>query len=274
MVSTPRLKLLPESPLPAGIYLKDVRHRLELGVRDVQEASATLAAQENNNEMYISAARLVQIENECSIPSVFKILSLCAIYDIDFLDLLARYGVRADKLHLYRKVLRQRATHPVSTAIYNRDTTVTIPIRMDPRFRWETTQLLNRMVALWGEIPAAFLIDFNPRQHICGFVGLEDYTMFPLLRPGALVMVDGDRRRIVNKEWRNEQERPIYFVEMRDSYRCAWCQLEETKLTLIPHPMSPVPAQSFSYPGDAEIVGQVVGVAMRIVPVSEASPER
>jgi transcriptional regulator with XRE-family HTH domain len=273
-VSTPRVKLVSQAQFPAGRYLKDVRHRLELGVRDVQEASATLAAQENNDEMYISAARLVQIENEHSTPSVFKILTLCAVYGVDFLDLLARYGVRPDKLHVYRQALRQKTTHPVSTAIHNRDTTVTIPIRMDPRFRWEATQLLNRMVALWGEIPAAFLVNFNPRQHICGLVGLEDYTMFPLLRPGALVMVDDDRRRIVNKEWQNEQERPIYFIELRGGYRCAWCQLEESKLTLIPHPMSPVPAQSFNYPGDAEIVGQVVGVAMRIVPVSEANLER
>ena len=97
--------------------------------------------------------------------------------------------------------------------------------------------------------------------------------MLPLVRPGALVMVDGNRRRVVQREWQNELERPIYFVELRDGYRCAWCQVEEGNLTLIPHPMSPVPAQTFSFPSEAEIVGQVVGIAMRIAPISEANPE-
>ncbi len=273
-MATPRVTVLSEAQLLAGKYLKDIRHRLGLGLRDVQEASAKIAAEENNQEMYISAARLVQIENESSTPSVFKTLSLCIIYDIDFLDLLAKYGVRPDRIHSYRRILGQKATHPISTAIHERDTTVTIPVRLDPRFRWETTQLLNRMVAVWGQIPAAFLVGFNPRKHICGFVGLEDYTMFPLLRPGALVTVDGDRRRIVHKQWENEQERPIYFIELRDGYRCAWCQLTGTRLTLIPYPTSPVLSQSFNYPDDAEIVGQVVGVAMGLVPIPEPSLER
>lgn len=273
-MATPRIRVLPPAQSPAGKFLKEMRHRLGLGLRDVQDASATLATLEDNVEMYISAARLVQIENECSTPSVFKILSLCAIYGTDFLEVLGKYGVKPDRVHSYRKVLQQKTTHLVSADFHDRDTTVTVPIRLDPRFRWESTQLLNRMVAIWGEIPAAFLVDFNPRQHICGFVGLDDYTMFPLLRPGALVMIDGNRRRIIQREWQNEQQRPIYFVELRDSYRCAWCQLGEAKLTLIPHPSSPVLAQSFNYPDDAEIVGQVVGVAMRFVPVSETTPEQ
>jgi transcriptional regulator with XRE-family HTH domain len=260
--------------MSAGRYLKEVRQRLGLGLREVQDASSILAARERNDEMHISAARLVQIENEPSAPSVYKILSLSAIYGLDFLDVLARYGVIPDRVHAYRRLLRHRVTHPITTAIHHFDTVVTIPIRLDPRFRWETTQLLNRMVAQWGEIPAALLVNFNPRQHIWGLVGLEDYTMFPLLRPGALVMVDDSRRRVVQKEWQNELERPIYFIELRDGYRCAWCQMEEGRMTLIPHPMSPVPAQSFSFPRDAEIVGQVVAISMRIAPLSEANPER
>jgi len=267
-------KLSTPAEVPAGTYLKNVRTHLGLGLREVQDASSILAEHENNEEMYISAARLVQIENEPSVPSVYKLLSLSSIYGIDFLDILARYGVKPDRVHQYRKLLRPRLTQRVSTTIRSLDTSVTIPIRLDPRFRWETTQLLNRVVAIWGEIPAAFLVNFNPRQHVCGLVGLEDYTMFPLLRPGALIMVDGNQRRVIQKEWQNELERPIYFVELRDGYRCAWCQVEEGKLTLIPHPMSSVPAQTFGFPSEAEIVGRVVGIAMRIAPLFEANSEQ
>ncbi len=273
-MATPHLKPLCPISLSAGRYLKKARLRLGLCLRDVQDASAILAAEENNQELHISAARLVQIENEPSVPGVFKLLGLSAIYGLDFLDILRRYGVIPDRVHHYRNRLQQTRTHPISTSIHNMDTMITVPARLDPSFRWETTQLLNRVVALWGEIPAALLVGFNPRRHIYGYVGLEDQTMFPLLRPGALVMVDGNRRRVIQKEWGNEHERPIYFIEMRDGYRCAWCQLEEGRLTLIPHPMSSVPAESFNYPGEAEIVGQVVGMAMRLVPAEAASVER
>lgn len=272
-VSPSRPSTLAEVQLSAGRYLKEVRTRLGLGLREVQEASAVLAAEENNEEMYVSAARLVQIENESSAPSVFKILSLSAIYGIDFLRLLKRYGVNPDRVHSYRKKVGRRSTHPVSTAIHDLDTQVTIPLRMDPRFQWETTQFLNRAVAIWGEIPAAFLTQFNLREHIYAYVGLDDYTMFPLIRPGAIVMIDGRRRRIVQEGWLSESDRPIYFIELRDGYRVAWCQLEAGKLTLIPHPVSAVRAQSVSFPDEAEVVGQVVGVAMRIVPESEANLE-
>lgn len=244
-----------------------------MGFHDVQDASDLLAKHESNEEMYISAARLHQIENEPSAPSIHKLLSLSAIYSLDFLDLVARYGVRPDRVHRYRKLLQQKRTHPVSTDIYSFETTITIPIHLDPRFRWETTQLINRMVAVWGEIPACLLTNFNPRHHILGFVGLEDRTMSPLVRPGALVLVDGSRRKVVEEEWPNEHERPIYFVELRDGYRCAWCQISDAKISLIPYPLSRVPIESFNFPDDAEIVGQVVGIAMRLVP-SEPSREQ
>jgi transcriptional regulator with XRE-family HTH domain len=263
-----------QTDLPPGQFLRKVRQRLHMGFRDVQEASAILAAEQKNDEFYISAARLFQIENEPSAPSAYKLLSLSAIYGLDFLDLLGRYGVNPDRLHHYRSILSPATTRLLSSRVYRLDTTVKFPVRMDPRFRWETTQLINRAVAVWGEIPAAFLVGFNPREHMWGYVGLEDTTMFPLLRPGALVMVDGHRRRIIQKEWENESERPIYFVELREGYRCAWCQIGEGRLTLIPSPLSSVPAQTFSYPNDAEVVGQVVGVWMRIAPPGEEIPER
>jgi transcriptional regulator with XRE-family HTH domain len=251
--------------------LRELRERLGLSLREVEDASAILAAEESNQEMYISSSRLGQIENESSPPSDFKILSLSAIYGVDFLDLLKRYGVRPDCIHKYRRKVGRQFTHPVSTTLHDPESTVTIPMRVDPRFRWETTQFVNNVVAIWGEIPAAMLMHFNPREHIYAYVGLQDYTMFPLIRPGALLMVDDKRNRIVQEGWQNEYERPIYFVEMHDGYRVAWCELKAGKLTLLSYPTSPVSTQTVNFPGDAEVVGQVVGVAMRIVPASEAT---
>jgi len=252
--------------LPPGRFLKEQRERLGLGVRDVQRSSALIAAEEGNPEFYISAARLSQLENETSAPSVYKIFSISAIYGVDFADLLKRYGSDPDRIHHYRDMVKLDATHPVSVESLNTRGDVTLPVRLDPSFNWESTQLLNRMVSMWGRIPTALLQEINPRNQMFGYVGLEDYTMHPILRPGALVMIDGSRRKVAVGGWRTEQDRPIYFVELRDGYRCAWCQLEDNKLTLIPHPTSGVTLQTFRHPDEAEVAGQVIGVAMRLVP--------
>lgn len=260
--------------MTAGQYLKEIRERLQLGLREVQEASAAIANEEHNDSFYVSAARLTQIENEQSHPSIFKLFSLCAVYGLDLHDLLRKYGVNANRTQAYRTRFLPETTREISAEVHGIDSRVTIPIRLDPSFRWETTQLVNRVVALWGEIPAAFLQNYNPRRHTYGYVGLTDRTMFPLLRPGAIVMVDPQRRAVLRGGWKNEFDRPIYFVELRDGYRCAWCQIEGNRLMLIPHPVSNAPVETFSLASEAEVVGQVVGVAMRFVPAETASVER
>ena len=257
----------------AGQYLKAVRERLQIGLREVQDASAVIASEEGNDNFYISAARLTQIENEPSIPSVFKLFSLCSVYGLDLHDVLSKFGVNANRVHSYRSRFLPETTRVTSAEIYGFEDKVLVPVRIDPSFRWETTQLVNRVVSMWGEIPAAFLLNRNVRRHTYGYVGMTDRTMFPLLRPGSLVMIDPERRHVVQEGWKNEFDRPVYFIELRGGYRCAWCQIEGSRLMLIPHPNSNVPVQSFNLPNDAEVLGQVVGVAMRLVPPSIPSSE-
>jgi transcriptional regulator with XRE-family HTH domain len=256
-----------------GQFLKSVRERLQVGLREVQEASAVIASEEANDNFYVSAARLTQIENDGSMPSVFKLFTLCAIYGLDLHEVLSRYGVNANRTHSYDTRFLPDVTRTLSAEIHGSIEKVSVPARLDPTFRWENTQLINRVVALWGEIPAAFLLRCGPRRHTYGFVGLGDRTMFPLLRPGSLVMIDPQRRRIQQNGWKNEFERPVYFLELREGYRCAWCQVDGSRLTLIPHPISSLPVQSFSLANEVDVLGQVVGVAMRLTPPSSPTSE-
>ena len=218
-------------------------------------------------------ARLTQIENETSMPSVFKLFSLCSIYGLDLHDVLTRYGVNADRTHSYETRFLPEATRAISGEIHGSLEKVMVPVRLDPTFRWESTQLINRAVSLWGEIPAAFLLRASPRRHTYGFIGLTDHTMYPLLRPGALVMIDPEKRRIQHHGWKNEFDRPIYFLELRQGYRCGWCQVDGSRLTLIPHTNSGLPLQSFSVTSEVDVLGQVVGVAMRLTPPDGPSSE-
>lgn len=254
-------------------YLKELRERLGLGVRDVQQASGIIAGEEQNPEFYISASRLSQIENEDSVPSLHKLFSISAIYGVDFVQLLGRYGVNPDRIHRYKDELRLNSTHPVQLDIHSAETIATIPIRVDPSFRLDSTQLLNYIVAQWGTVPAVLLKEVSPRSETYGYIGLSDLTMHPLLRPGSFVLIDGSQRKVAHPGWDNEYERPIYFIELRTGYRCGWCQVQDHRLTIVSHPMSPVAAETFRYPDEAEIVGRVVGVAMRIAPMKTQTPK-
>lgn len=256
-----------------GSFLRELRHQLQLNMRDVQEMSLRVAARQRNKRFYISIARLNKIENDKLVPNQFKIFTLSVIYGVDFLDLLARYGVAPDQIHKFRSQIRTPSTRPVSTEIRSLDTKVTVPIRLDPSFKWQNTQLINRIVSLWGEIPAAFLLECNPRQHMYAYIGLEDETMVPLLMPGSLVMIDHERRHVTKGGWSNEYQRPIYLIELKEGYVCGWCEVDDSRLIVLPYPTSKAPLRTFSLATEAEVIGQVVGVAMRLVRPIPTSPE-
>ncbi|MGC2724115.1 MAG: hypothetical protein WA224_09140, partial [Candidatus Acidiferrales bacterium] len=126
-------------------------------------------------------------------------------------------------------------------------------------------------VEAWGEVPLSLLQMLDVRHCQYGYIGTDDYFMSPLLRPGSLVQIDSRVNRVRSSEWRTEFDRPIYFVELRDSYACSWVELAASQLALIPHPLSGSSIQQFVYPAEAEIIGQVTGVAMRLVSPATAS---
>jgi len=89
--------------------------------------------------------------------------------------------------------------------------------------------------------------------------------MYPFLRPGSFVEIDSRQKKIkASGSWQNEFNRPIYFVELRDTYECSWCELDAGRLILVPCPHSGRQVRQVRYPGDADILGQVTAVTMRI----------
>ena len=143
-------------------------------------------------------------------------------------------------------------------------TTVQIPVRMDPGFDPRKTLNFGRMVEQWGAVPLAYLEQFAKVDFTYGYVGSEDLTMYPILPPGSFIQVDESRDKVLDGGWRSEYERPIYFVETRDGHTCCWCTLTREEIILQAHPLSPVPPRVLRYPQQAEVIGQVVGVAMRL----------
>lgn len=239
----------------------------------MEELSQTIAEAEGNDEFYVSNAWLSQIENKHSTPSIYKLFSLSVILRTRFTDLLLLYGVDVEKISKYELATPLQKTHLARVEVYDRERVVGFPVRFDRGFRAEKTNLLSRMVEIWGEVPISLIQHLDLRHGKYGYIGLEDYTLYPLLRPGSFVQIDDRQTKPHKIEWRTEFDRPIYFVELRDGYACSWCELHGSRLTLLPHPLSPCSIRQFTYPIEAEIVGRVTAVAMRIVDYASRSAD-
>ncbi len=249
----------------AGLKLKQIRERLSMTLRQVEEASLEISDAERNSEYIVSTARLNQIENDGSLPSVYKLYSLAVIYKLSVEEVLGLYGINLGKMEEHRQVARQTKTHLFTAEVGDPARPIRFPVRFDPGFRPEKSVFLSRVIELWGEIPAGLLATLDLKKYRYGYIGLEDRMMFPLLRPGSIVQLDDTRRRIANSGWLTEHDRPIYFFELRYSYECCWCFQHGREVTLLPHPLSPCGPRVIRIPDDGEVLGQVVGVAMRIV---------
>lgn len=258
-----------ESGCRPGESLKQIRNRLGITTRDVEELSRKVAVDLSNDEFYISNAWLTQLENTSSVPSIFKLFTLSVLYRTNFNQLLAMFGILLSDAARLQSSLPLDHTHLASIETCDQNKPVTFPIRFDRGFSIEKTSLISRMVEMWGEVPIAFIQSLDVRHCQYGYIGQDDYSMYPLLRPGSFVQIDRQVNRVKAADWRTEFDRPIYFVELRDGYACSWAELSGSQLTLIPHPLSGAPIRQLAHPDEAEVIGQVTAVAMRLVPTPE-----
>ena len=259
--------------LTAGNNLRGLRERLGFTMREVESASGRIAERHGNDEFAVSPSRLSDIETKGLVPSIFRLYSLAIIYRSDVREVLSWYGIdlslSAADLDLNLPP-RSHVTETLQGAF-----AVEIPTRLDPAFDPRRSANLSRMVEKWGLVPLAYLAKFSGEKYTYGYIGSEDFTMYPLLPPGTFLQVDESRNKVVSGMWRSELERPIYFVETREGYTCCWCSMKGDQLVLQPHPLSPVAIRMLRHPQEAEVIGRVVGIALKLgesLPV-EALPD-
>jgi transcriptional regulator with XRE-family HTH domain len=248
--------------LSGGQNLRALREQLGLTMRDVETASAKIAERHHNEEFAIPPSRLSDIETKGVVPNIFRLYSFSVIYRRDLRDLVAWYGVNLNGIAIDLDLIAPPKSH-FSEALANLSN-VQVPVRLDPSFDPRRTSNFGRMVEQWGLVPLAYLSQFASCQFTYGYVGSEDWTMYPILPPGSFVQVDESRNKVAEGGWRSEYERPIYFIETREGHTCCWCTRSKEEIILQPHPLSPVAPRVLRYPQQAEVVGQVVGVAIKL----------
>jgi len=231
--------------VPAGQKLKSLRNKRNITVREVEHASRRIAEVKGDKRFCISNGWLAQLENGISEPSICKLFSLSVIYQANFLDLVRLYNVDVDDKEKYQPVANPHLTQLIT----------------------DRTQFISGLSTLHPGQSTSLTPDLQPvnagngkraRTIIHGHLGSADFTMYPMLRPGALLQIDTTQDKLSAIAWRNEYERPIFFIELRDAYACGWCELQGNQLLIIPHHSSPASVRRFTYSREAEIVGRVV----------------
>jgi transcriptional regulator with XRE-family HTH domain len=251
----------------AGIKLKQLREQCGLTLREVESRSRRLAKRKLNQDFFISRGWLNNIENGSHKLSFFKLYALGAIYRVHWSNLLGFFGCNLGDFDRDQAMFAPPKTQ-LSPGVADRDRTITIPLQTREELRLDKTNLLSRLVEIWGEVPLRFLQHLDLKNGVYGIVGMSDRTLYPIIRPGSIVQIDQGQRKVLT-QWENEHDRPIYFIELRGDFLCSWCELRDGYLWSIPHPLSKCQVRRFAHPREAEILGRVISVAMRLV---EAEP--
>jgi len=249
--------LPPEGSMQPGLRLRQARERLGLTYRDVERASYELATRRGRPDFILHISRLADIENRGVVPGLHKLYTLAAIYRLNPVEILSWFDIPIGECFHDGAAFGVPQTHLMAAP-----TSLRVPMRFDPAFDPRRTELLSRMVERWSHFEG--VLTNGHSNHVYGYIGMSDRRMVPLLRPGSIVLVDTSRRRIEDGDWSSEHDRPMYFVDVRDGYRCGWFHQDGPKLVMQPHPLSHCLPESWRMPEAAEIVGRVAGIVTRL----------
>jgi transcriptional regulator with XRE-family HTH domain len=229
-----------------GQRLKTLRNGRNITVREVEQASRRIAEEKGDKRFCISNGWLAQLENGVSEPNIQKFFSLSVIYRVSYVDLLRLYDVDVDEREKYETIADPSLTQVISHLTAGEGQLFSEIANTNERL---DTDL----------IPQSKVIGNHSSEIIYARLGLTDFTLHPMIRPGAILKIDTTQNKLSNDGWHNEYERPIYFIELRGGYACGWCELHGTQLLIIPHHSSQAKVRGFKYPREAEIVGRVIG---------------
>jgi|HubBroStandDraft_5_1064220.scaffolds.fasta_scaffold00536_2 transcriptional regulator with XRE-family HTH domain len=245
--------------LQIGARLREARLRWGLTLREVEERSTNLAQKWGKDTFRISASWLDRVEREGRGLSFPKFIVLAVIYGIPPEELLTFAPGPESELRS-----AEYPSSPNATVLLTKG-----PLEAHARM-W-----LPDNVAI-GPVPDDTTLlppqGHLPRHYRRGIIGRMDKTLDPMIRPGSIVLIDTQRRAIAQrKEWTNEFDRPVYFLQTRSGYVCGWCELDRESewLTLVPHSLSFSLAQRWRYRKEVEVIGRLAAVLLRL----EASPE-
>lgn len=237
-----------------GAKLRAIRQEWGLTLREVEERSARLAEEWGNPSYRISASWLDRIEREYRGLSAAKLIVLAAVYSVPPDQLLALYSRGSGNPPQLGHLSSPNTTLLLSKGPLEQHARLWLPDSIAIEPIPDETTLLS---------PESHLPSYYRR----GIIGRLDKTLDPMVRPGSIVLINTQRRAVAHRrEWKNEFDRPIYFILTHAGYCCGWCELDKSTewLTLVPHSLSYATGQRWRYRKEVEVIGRVAVVLLRL----------
>jgi hypothetical protein len=164
-------------------------------------------------DFILHISRLADIENNNVVPTLYKLFSLAAIYHLDLLELSAWYEAPFQQAFHEGAAIPPPRTHLAEPFL-----PPPIPIHAQGSLDADVTSLLAHLPSALGGSP----VPSSQKRFRYGYIGWSDRRMAPILRPGSAVIIDTSIHSIDDSAWSSEYDRPLYFVELREGYRCGW----------------------------------------------------
>lgn len=247
-----------------GKRLRAERERLGLSLRDVEDLSESIADRRQSSDYKLARTSLADIENGKVAPSLHRLYTLSVVYGRDYDRMAILCGVPVSEALTEHKTLALPHTYLVGGAPEAYKAAMQAAAKLREKLRTERTNLVRKMIEPWDEVPLVLQL-LAGSDALYGYVGNDDDTLYPFVRPGAFVRIDPRQKKIPSAGWHSDYDRPIFFVELREHYVCTWCEILDGRLILVPSQQSKRKTHHVRYPSEATIVGRVTAITQDIV---------
>jgi transcriptional regulator with XRE-family HTH domain len=253
-------------PLPSnedfGQLLKTTRRRRNLSVRDAARMGRMIADVLKDDRYTISPSSLSDYELRNVAPRDFhKIISLCSIYGLQFESVMKRIGI--DLADAGAESMPDRYLSRVEPAV-SAKSAAGDEVRAG---------FLERLLEECQDVPFFLrhsLGYFFGSGHVSlddfFWVGGDDDPLHPYLVNALVVMVNRRRKTPLHFGSKPLWQQPIYLVLKRDGTHFAGCcGVENGALVVHPYTRDYRRDEEYRLHQDAEVVGQIVAIARRIL---------
>jgi hypothetical protein len=251
--------LAPETGL--GRLLRNSRTKMDLSLREASLMSHRIVVLLGDQRYFVSPSSLSDFEALDTSPRHFhKAITLCSLYGLQFHSFLKTIGIEPE----------QHGKEPMPDHLVGR-VSLADSRRGDEQLK--RGGFIAELMEECGEIPFFLRNSTEPLSGMadvsledCFWVGREPNPLHPYLTDALLVIVNRRKRKPVYFRSKSFWEQPLYLILKRDgTYLCACCGIENGSLVVHPYSQQLFRPIQLRNHDEAEIVGQVVTIARRLV---------
>ncbi|MBS1852807.1 MAG: hypothetical protein JST79_18030 [Acidobacteria bacterium] len=254
---------LQRSEMKLGQLLRHGRTRMALSFREASTLTRQIANNLRSQQYFASPGSLSDYEAFESPPRhIHKAISLCAIYGLEFPVFLKAAGLP----------IEEAGSELMPDHLLGRPSPASPPSKSDALKIDD--DLLRHLLKDWdGQIPVFLHDSFGPLSgisklslHDVFWIDRRQSQVDPNLKGVFLAIVNRRKKTAVHWKSRPLWQQPVYVVLKRDGvYVCAFGSFQNGTLLLHSYAHGYHRAERLRHPDEAEIVGQIVALARRVI---------